>query len=238
VTKIPSHDPIRFLFFRHGQMESHRGDLPLTPAGVGQAEAAGERLAEHLDPGTHVEFISSPTRRARGTAEGIRRGLERSVNGDVALGTPRVEQAIRNGDIYLAGIRIELVKSAEAVAEQLPPGLMSIDQIERHDFLHGFWTAADPIGFWLNAPSPPGERASDVARRFLDYARSACDVQSDAPRLFVCATHSGVLRSLVRHQLGADDPGEPEYVESVQLGLAPDGTATWRFRDTVVTTPA
>jgi broad specificity phosphatase PhoE len=221
-------------------MESHRGDLPLTAAGVAQAEDAGERLAAEVDPGARVEFMSSPTVRAKQTAEGIRRALERTIAGElgVTLATPRVEPAIRNGDLFVAGHRVEMVKSAEAIATQLPPGLLSLEEIEANRFFRAFWSAPDPIGYWLNDPDPPGERAADVARRFYQYARSSYDVASDAPRLFACATHSGALRSLVRHGMGLDDPGEPDYAEAVELSFGADGTATWRFRDAVVTQPA
>jgi broad specificity phosphatase PhoE len=230
--------PVRFWFFRHGRMESHHGDLPLTEEGRAQAEAAGTRLAAELPVGARVEFASSPPLRAQETAAGIRRGLEGGAADSVVLGQPRVEEAIRNGDLWLAGHRIELVASAESLLEQLPQGVATIDDIERNRFLHGFWTAPDPIGFWLHHPNPPGERAADVARRFTVYARSMLDVGGDAPRAYVCATHSGVLRSLVTHRMGLDDPGEPGYVEAVALSLSGDGTATWRFRDAVVSDPA
>jgi broad specificity phosphatase PhoE len=232
--------PVRLWFFRHGQMESHLGDLPLTELGRGQAEAAGERLASEVAPGARVEFMSAPPVRARQTAEGIRRGLERTVGRDdgVALGTPRVEQAIRNGDLFVAGHRVEMVKSAEAVADQLPAGLLTLEEIERNRFFSAFWSAPDPMGYWLNDPDPPGERAADVARRFDEYSRSLCDVATRSPRLYVCATHSGALRALVRHRMGLDDPGEPEYAEAVELDFGVDGVATWRFRDAVVVKPA
>jgi broad specificity phosphatase PhoE len=229
--------PVRFWFVRHGRMESHHGDRPLTEEGRAQAEGAGERLAAQLPGGARVEFASSPPLRAQETAAGIRRGLERTLDpgAGVVLGEPRVEPAIRNGDLWLAGHRVELVASPETLLEQLPGGLMTIEQLQRNRFMTGFWSAPDPMGYWLEHPDPPGERSVDVAHRFVAYARSMLDVDGDTPRAFVCATHSGVLRSLVTHRMGVDDPGEPGYVESVALTLAADGTATWSFRDAVVT---
>ena len=57
-------------------------------------------------------------------------------------------------------------------------------------------------------------------------------------RRYVCVTHSGPLRALVRRYVLARDPGEPEYVEAVGLSFAADGSAAWRFRDAVARMPA
>src|SRR5260370_35792920 len=61
--------PLRVHWVRHGKIESHRGDMPLTDEGLRQAEAFGQRLNEELIMGEVVSFLYAPTRRARQTTE-------------------------------------------------------------------------------------------------------------------------------------------------------------------------
>jgi Histidine phosphatase superfamily (branch 1) len=53
------------ILLRHGEVASHRGDVPLTPQGRGQAERAGRRLARQHDAG--VWILVGPTLRAQQT---------------------------------------------------------------------------------------------------------------------------------------------------------------------------
>jgi broad specificity phosphatase PhoE len=226
--------PVTVWFVRHGEIASHRGDVSLTADGVTDAEAAGERLARSLEPGATVEFLHAPTRRTRETAEALRRGIARRVN-EVTLGVPRVEPAIRNPDLFVAGTRVEMGSSIEALHEQLPAGTMSMDQVAANDFFARFWAERDRIAVWLRDPDPPGERATDVARRFFTFARSLADAPSCIPRHVVCVTHSGPLRAILLEFVLDEDPGEPEYAEAVELALAQDAAPVWRFREAVVT---
>jgi broad specificity phosphatase PhoE len=226
--------PVTVWFFRHGEIASHRGDVPLTERGVRDAEAAGEHLASALEPGASVEFLHAPTRRTLETLAAIRRGTARAVDADggVELSEPRVEQAIRNPDLYVAGTRVEMVSSVDALAEQLPSGLLTADGVARNDFFARFWAARDRIRVWLDDQDPPGERRADVARRFMTFARSLTDVVTWQPRHYVCVTHSGPMRAVLIEYVLDHDPGEPAYAEAVRVCFDGERRPAWAFRDT------
>jgi broad specificity phosphatase PhoE len=228
----PAEAAVTVWFFRHGAVASHRGDVALTERGARDAEAAGERLATVLEPGAALELLHAPTRRALETAEAFRRGIARALPTDagVGVGNPRSEQAIRNPDLYVAGIRVEMVTSIEALAAQLPPGLVTTDAVANNEFFVRFWAAQDPMRVWLDDDDPPGERRSDVARRFFAYARSLTDIVAEQPRHYVCVTHSGPMRAILCEYVTQEDPGEPEYVEAIQLRFGRGLLAAWRFR--------
>jgi broad specificity phosphatase PhoE len=228
--------PLAFWFFRHAEISSHRGDLPATSAGLVRAEEVGRALAGSCPEGARVAFLHAPTIRTVQTAEALRRGLRDALPAScgVDLREPAVERAIRNPDVYVAGHRVEMVSSFDAVAEQLPAGAMTRDELERHEFFSRFIASPDRIGMWVADDDPAGERADEVAWRFWTWARSVRDTERPYPRRFVCVTHSGPLRAIVRRYVLGDDPGEPEYVEAVELAFDEDGSATWRFRKAVV----
>jgi broad specificity phosphatase PhoE len=231
-----SQAPLAFWFYRHAEIPSHRGDLSATSSGLMHAETVGGALAQSCPAGTHVEFLHAPTVRTVQTAEALRRGVQRGLlpaASDVVLGRPRVEPAIRNPDLYVAGHRVEMVSAIEAVAAQLPEHALTREELDRNPFFSRFLTSPDRVGLWVAEDDPPGERADDVAWRFFTWARSLCDTSRPHARRYVCVTHSGPMRALLRRYVLGHDPGEPEYVEPVELRFAPDGSATWRFRDAV-----
>jgi broad specificity phosphatase PhoE len=235
---VPAADPapLAFWFYRHAEIPSHRGDLPATAAGLADAEAVGERLAAACPAGARVEFLHAPTTRTVQTAEALRRGVERALpsGAEVRLGAPRVERAIRNPDLYVAGNRVEMVSAVEALAVQLPDNALTADELERHAFFSRFLTSPDRIGLWLAEDDPPGERWDAVAGRLFTWARSLGDTRRAYARRFVCVTHSGPMRALLRRYVVGEDPGEPAYVEALQLAFDGDGRARWRYRDHVV----
>lgn len=218
---------------RHGKIASHRGDTPLTDEGRKQSEAFAQRLSTELTEGERVSFLYAPTRRTRETAEIIystlRTMLEQADSRQLLA--PVEHWAVRNPDIYVAGSRIELVSTPEAVVEQLPEASLSAQELANLPFLHGFWSAPDRIGYWVKHPNPPGEDANTVARRLLTFAVSLLDVQSQQPRRYICVTHSPVMRAFLRRYLTGRDIGEPEHLESVDLHFAADRTLTIHFRD-------
>jgi broad specificity phosphatase PhoE len=234
---VPASDPapLAFWFFRHAEIPSHRGDLPATEAGLARAEAVGEGLGAACPAGAHVAFLHAPTMRTVQTAEALRRGIERALppGAEVRLGAPRVEPAIRNPDLYLAGNRVEMVSAIEALAVQLPDHALTPEELDRHPFFSAFVTSPDRIGLWVADDDPPGERADEVAARFFTWARSLGDTERAHARRFVCVTHSGPMRALLRRYVIGEDPGEPEYLEAVELAFDGDGGARWRFRDHV-----
>ena len=229
--------PLWVYWVRHGKIESHRGDMPLTDEGLREAEAFGQRLSTELAAGEIVSFLYAPTRRARETAETIyntlRTTFEHADSRQTQLLAPVEHWALRNPDIYVAGSRIELVSTPEAVVEQLPETSLSPQEIASLPFLHGFWEDRDRIGYWVNHPNPPGEDADTVARRLLTFAVSLLDLPCGQPRRYICVTHSPVMRAFLRRYLIGHDPGEPAYLEAVDLHFAPDGMLTLRFRNQV-----
>src|SRR5438552_12553554 len=226
--------PLRVHLVRHGKIESHRGDMPLIDEGLRQAEAFGQRLNEELVIAEVVSFLYAPTRRARETTETIYNAL-RITSGyadsrQTQLLAPVEHCALRNPDIYVAGSRIELVSTPEAVAEQLPETGLSPQELARLPFLRGFWADSDRIGYWVNHPNPPGEDADTVARRLLTFAVSLLDLPRVQPRRYICVTHSPGIRAFVRRYLLGHDPGEPGYLASVDLEFENDGSCTIQYQ--------
>jgi broad specificity phosphatase PhoE len=232
--------PLAFWFYRHAEIPSHRGDLPATSTGLTHAENVGTALALSCPPGARVAFLHAPTVRTVQTAEALARGVRRGLPeaSGVQLGTPRVEQAIRNPDLYVAGHRVEMVSAIEAVAAQLPDDALTREELDRNAFFSRFLTSRDRVRLWVADEDPPGERADDVAWRFFTWARSLCDTTRPYARRFVCVTHSGPMRAVLRRYVLDHDPGEPEYVESVELAFDAAGNARWRFRDAVASVSA
>lgn len=214
----------RLLLLRHGEVASHRGDIPITDAGRRQAEEAGRRLAATAGSGTgsgtgSVRLLCGGTRRARETAEGVRDGLQAA--GAASVTGPEVAFALRNPDLYLDGVRVDMVSTAEAFAEQVPG--LAADQVRRSPFFAGFLSAPDRIEFWLRHGCPPGDDAAAVASRIVAFATSLADRGDTAPATVVAVTHSPVLRA-VAVGLAGEDPGEPAYLTGYAVEVAGDGT--------------
>jgi broad specificity phosphatase PhoE len=206
----------RLLLLRHGEVASHRGDIPITAEGLEQAVDAGRRMAA-AGLGA-VRLLSGATRRASETAEGVRDGL--AASGEVVYG-PDVAFALRNPDLYLAGARVDMVSSAEAFADQVP--WLTAADVLAAPFFASFLTAPDRIEYWLRSSCAPGDGAAAVAARIVAFARSLADRGTGADTV-VAVTHSPVLRAVaVGH--GLDDPGEPAYLTGYALDVAADGSA-------------
>lgn len=226
--------PLWVHWVRHAKVASHQGNLPLTDEGRSQVEDAGRQFSRKLLPGEVVSLLHAPTRRTRETALRLHSSMT-AVFDDVAeppvhLLAPVEHWAIRNPDIYVAGSRIELVSTAEAVAEQLLPSYLSLAQIAQLPFLRGFWADPDRIGYWVSHPNPPGEDADTVARRLLTFAVSLLDLPRAQPRRYICVTHSPTMRAFVRRYLLGHDPGEPGYLESVDIAFEHNRSFTIQYR--------
>jgi broad specificity phosphatase PhoE len=226
--------PLSVHWVRHAKVASHQGNLPLTDEGRKQVEDAGRQFSRKLLPGEVFSLLHAPTRRTRETAlilySSVVETLDYVEQPQVYLSPPAEHRAIRTPDIYVAGVRIELVSTAEAVIEQLPPSSLNPEQVAQLPFLRGFWADPDRIGYWVSHPNPPGEDADTVARRLLTFAVSLLDVPRVQPRRYICVTHSPAMRAFLRRYLLGHDPGEPGYLESVDLGFEDDGSCTIQFR--------
>ncbi|GAC1432411.1 MAG: hypothetical protein PVS3B3_15930 [Ktedonobacteraceae bacterium] len=227
-------------FVRHEEVASHRGDVPLTPRGQQRAAAIAQHFSELLEPNEVVTLLHAPTQRTRETALAVHNAMVDMLTGDertIHLMHPTRNDALRNPDLYVAGERVEMVSSLEALAEQLPTGRVSNEALEQLLFWRTFWSHSDRIGYWVNHPNPPGEDAGAVARRLLTFAVSMLDLPRAQPRRFLCVTHSPVIRAFLMHSLFVSDPGEPQYGESVNVHFPPDGEMTVHYRDRSRTLP-
>ena len=212
---------VRIHWLRHGKIASHRGNVPLTEEGLAQARERGRLLAEDISPGEVVHFMHAPTVRTRQTAEEVRASMEEALGSDSGAELLEISEqwAIRNPDIFVAGQRVEMVSSAEALAEQLSAPPVDPETLANHPFFSAFLTSADRIGYWVKHPDPPGEDMVAVARRQMTFATSLLDKQEDRPLRYILATHSPVLRATLLCYLG-EDPGEPGHLEPIDLTLS------------------
>ena len=210
----------RLVLLRHGEVASHRGDVPLTDAGRAQAEEAGRRLAAR-GLGA-VRLLSGATRRASETADGIAAGLRAA---GVAVAGPDVAFALRNTDLYLAGARVDMVSSADAFAAQVP--WLAAEDVLAVPFFAGFLSAPDRIEEWLRSADPPGDDVAAVTARIVAFARSLADPGTGAQTV-VAVTHSPVLRA-VAVGLGLEDPGEPGYVTGYTVEVGAEGSRAEAF---------
>lgn len=204
----------QLLLLRHGEVASHRGDVPVTDAGLVHAERTGQAIGARTDSAISVLF--GGTRRTRETAEAIIRGI-----GDPGrVDGPTDSFALRNPDMYVAGTRVNMVSSPEFLAEQVSG--MTPAQVEANQWWATFFEAPDRIGWWLTQDDPPGENSRDVARRIERFARSFSDPGPHQDRLLVCVTHSPLLRSILSTVVG-QDPGEPGFVTGALIQISSSG---------------
>ncbi len=203
-----SEPEVRVLLLRHGEVASHQGDVPVTEDGLGHAERVGKAIGGQTDAPLSVLF--GGTRRTRETADAIIRGI-----GDVErVSGPLDSFALRNPDMYVAGTRVNMVSSAESLAEQVPG--MSVEQARENEWWSDFFVSSDRIGWWLGHDDPPGETARDLSARIGRFIRTIADPGPLRGRLVVGVTHSPVLRSLLLGATG-EDPGEPAYVTGAEI---------------------
>lgn len=198
--------------------------MPLTDDAKAEIEPAVPRLRDLAEDGDRFLFLATRTNRSRQTAEALRAAIDPQA--------PSVEAAwgLRNPDLYLAGERVEMMSKAEAIAAQFTRRPMTPEAVLAHPFFKGFLTAPDRIEYWLTHETPPGESAAAVARRILQFAHSfTASVEGDM--VVACVSHSPVLRAIVVHGLGLKDPGEPGWVEAIDISVTPS-EMKYRFRDT------
>lgn len=213
---------VTLFLLRHGEVASHKGDVPLTEEGAAFAVEVGRRLgSEH----SQLHVLSGSTLRTRQTAEAIAAGATES---GAQVRGPRVAFGLRNPDLYVAGQRVDMVSSFAAVAAQLE----DVDEAaaEKVPFFRDFVNASDRIGWWLRHPSPPGDSARSVRARIDAFAGSLRDLPG-AGATVVAVTHSPVLRSVAEPLLGRD-PGEPAWVAGLSAHVTPERTVEWHWLET------
>jgi broad specificity phosphatase PhoE len=209
----------RLFLLRHGEVTSHRGDVPVTEEGLKTAEEVGRRLADRAEGAIRV--VSGETRRTRETASAVARGA-RAAGAEVL--EDGVAFALRNPDLYLAGVRVDMVSSEAAFAAQVP-GLEESD-IGGIAFFSQWLTEPDRVGWWVAHQDPPGDDAAQVATRIKTYAASLAD-RTDSTAFTVAITHSPVLRAVTVDVTGAD-PGEPQWLAGLEAEISPDRAVALR----------
>lgn len=209
---------VRLYLLRHGEVDSHRGDVPITAAAREQATETGSRLAMEITGGVCV--LTGETRRARETAEHISKGL---ASADVSVDGPIVAHALRNPDLYMAGYRVNMVSSHEAFAAQVPG--VDAEDIADLDFFPDFVVQEDRIGWWLAHQNPPGEGASEIAARIETFARSFLNPYREDRSVVFAVTHSPLLRAVALSELGRDI-GEPPWISGLGLDIDASGEIT------------
>jgi broad specificity phosphatase PhoE len=192
--------------------------MPITPAGLEAARQVGRLLA--ATGAGEVSVLTGETRRARETGVAIADAL-RSSGSSVA--GPRTAFALRNPDLYLAGVRVDMVSSEQALADQVD-GLTAAG-VARLDFYPEFIVSPDRIAWWLRHESPPGDDAASVALRVRRFVSSLVDLPTTGPGLTIAVTHSPLLRAAAIDLLG-DDIGEPAWVSGLDIRVFADRTLT------------
>ncbi len=194
---------------RHGEVTSHRGDVPITDGAVRQATSVGRELVGRETPPMRV--LSGETKRAIDTAAHLVAGAVEA--GGEVIG-PEVAFALRNPDLYVNGTRVNMVSSPEALAAQVEG--LDPEDVAGLDFFPEFFASPDRIGWWLNHPSPPGETVSQLAERVRAFIASLSDPTPVRCDVVVAVTHSPLLRAVALDLVGRDI-GEPEWVSGLLL---------------------
>jgi len=203
----------RLFLLRHGEVTSHRGDVPVTEEGLQTAVDVGRRLAGRADG--PIRVISGETRRTRETAAAVAQGA-REAGAEVL--EDGVAFALRNPDLYLAGVRVDMVSSEAAFAVQVP-GFTEAD-VAKVGFFAEWLTVPDRVGWWVGHAQPPGDDAAAVAARIRTFAASLAD-RDDATAFTVGITHSPVLRACALDVTGADI-GEPNWLAGLEAEISAD----------------
>jgi broad specificity phosphatase PhoE len=225
---------------RHGRVAGHRGDVSVTEQGLAEAEEAARRIAAQIDTGERVYLLQTETMRSSETAAVMHTVMSATLDkgNEIELLAPRAHPAIRNPDIYIGGMRVEMVSTAEAMAEQTVMLGIGAEIADRLPFYRDFFPSPDRIGYWVNHPDPPGENAEAVARRMMTFAVSLLDLPRERVHRYICVTHSPLLRAFLSRYVLDHDPGEPQFMESIDLTFVADSMLqhpsyqlVMRFRD-------
>jgi broad specificity phosphatase PhoE len=200
---------VRLYLLRHGEVASHRGDVPITDSAVRHARAVGVWFWEHEDG--PIRLLTGETTRAVDSAAHIARGI---VEGGGEVNGPEVAFALRNPDLYVNGVRVNMVSSAETLAAQVDE--LTADEVAGLDFFPDFFASPDRIGWWLTHESPPGETSAQVATRMRQFIASLADPTGVYSEVVVAVTHSPLLRAVGLDHLGRDI-GEPAWITGLLL---------------------
>lgn len=201
---------------RHGRIPNYEADQSLTAEGRTEALAVGRGLAASIRPGEIIRFCSSPARRARETAALLREGLRQAlaeikVAAEISLPV-EVDDRLQNNQFYLNGSSYDPMLPLIDVArwrlqEQASPEIQAF-----LDLQIGFWSAPDPVAYWLNHPHLLAESPQAVAERVQAclIERMRLESTDHSLRRDICVSHSANLRAFLLHIFGRD-LGPPDF---------------------------
>jgi broad specificity phosphatase PhoE len=211
---------------RHGEVEHHRSDIDLTPRGREQAHVAGLALRNASQAGDTIHVFHSPVLRATETAFALYESLALTSERDAhprpeTLYPPQPDPALHNVRFVTAPTR-EPQELSTLFAELRAPAYLANLSPLRAEFYRGFWSSADPMGYWLTHESGGGaESPGTVLDRVTSRLRDIFSRDGARRDVYIMVTHSGPMRALLRGVFGAD-PGEPDFCETIALELSND----------------
>ncbi len=216
---------------RHGQIPDYETDQPLTSEGKQEAIDVGQGLAAQIRPGETIRFHSSPTRRARQTAMGLRDGLAGALSRmalDAAIiPIVAVDDRLQNFQFLLDGLSYDPIHPLFEVARWRLQKEFSPHYEACVAFHSSFWCSSDPMAYWLTHPGEAVETPESVAERIHAYVAERLKRSAGAEGVYrdICVTHSANLRAFLRLSFGAD-PGEPPYCGLVTVS---DGRVQYQW---------
>jgi broad specificity phosphatase PhoE len=207
---------------RHGRIPNYLTDQPLTPEGEAESRALGRQLAASIRSGETVSFFSSPARRARQTAALLRDSLHETLlkkNIAATIITPvTVDDRLQNSQFYLGHLSYDPIYPLLDIARWRLHETPSAQNEACANFQAEFWSAPDPVTYWLTHPSDFAESPEAVTERtkacLLDLLAGS---ESDRGfRRCICVTHSANLRAFLRLVFDPD-PGPPPFSSMVTV---------------------
>ncbi|NJN98351.1 MAG: histidine phosphatase family protein [Anaerolineales bacterium] len=197
---------------RHGRIPNYDADQSLTAQGREESLAVGRGLAALIKPGETVRFCSSPVRRARETAALLCQSVAAALaetRTDATLITPiAVDDRLQNNQFYLNGSGYDPMLPLLDVARWRVQTTPSPENQAFLTYQTEFWTAPDPVTYWLTHPSPLAESTEAVVERLQACLKERLAGQGLGRE--ICVTHSANIRAFLRQVFG-HDPGPPAF---------------------------
>lgn len=203
---------------RHGRIPNYDADQSLTAQGREEVLAVGRGLGGLIKPGETVRFCSSPARRARETAALLGQGIVKT-NTTAVLVTPiAVDDRLQNSQVYLNGSSYDPMLPLLDVARWRVQTAPSPENEAVLAYQTQFWSAPDPITYWLTHSSPLAESPEAVVERLRAGLRErlAGPEGDHSLRREICVTHSANIRAFLRQVFGRD-LGTPAFGEMLTI---------------------
>lgn len=227
---------IAFYLFRHAQATGQESEAELTEQGRKQAEEAAENLLEHIieQGGGIIKFLSSPTTRAKQTAEIIQRVISKII----------IDKNVQNVRLITSTQNLQNVRLTTPTPPRKHDALKSGGVVRTLKKLN----IDDPMDHWLQHPDvlegkSPAEIASRV-QKIIDNLQKMADrlPRSEEKIYYVGVTHetpqAALLNQISKKTLN-DFGGQMSNCESIRIELKgnTDEPPTISFRDQTIAMP-